>query len=107
MFYTNTRSPSRVSETVFWQGRHSRPCTYWRTREGTMPRSLRNELDALMKAQMEQLPDWHEAMARPGDNLNLQETVNIVLRWQGIHREMILRLAEEIDRLSGPDGPRH
>jgi hypothetical protein len=65
-----------------------------------MARSLRNELDALMTAQMEQFPDWHEAMSRPGDNLNLQETVNIVLRWQGIHREAILRLAEEIDRLS-------
>jgi hypothetical protein len=63
-----------------------------------MAHNLCKELDALMKAETEQMPEWHAAMDKPGD-LNLFEIVPILAGWVGIHRRAILRLAEEIDRL--------
>lgn len=62
--------------------------------------TLRKDLDSWMQARVEQLPEWHEAMDEPGDTLTLEQSLKIQAGYQGILREAILRLAEEIDRIS-------
>lgn len=68
-----------------------------------MAGSLRKELDSLMKAQMEQTEIWHTVMASPGDMIDLPDSVRLLIDWNAILRKAILRLAEEIDRIDGPD----
>jgi hypothetical protein len=66
-----------------------------------MARSLRKELDSLMKAQLEQSEAFNEAMTRPDDLIPYEQMVKLLVDWNGILRQAVLLLAEEIDRLDG------
>jgi hypothetical protein len=66
-----------------------------------MARSLRKELDSLMKAQVEQLPLWHQTMQKR--DANIEDGLRLAMNFIGIQRKAILRLAEEIDALAPDD----
>jgi hypothetical protein len=68
-------------------------------------RSLRKELDALMKAEIEQSEAMHEAMKHPNDLIGIRDTLRILVAWNGSLRRAILRLAEEVDGLLGAQEP--
>ncbi len=70
-----------------------------------MPRSFRNELDAFMRSQTEQIPEWHEAMSDERATVPDQTALVVLNEVQGIHRQAILLIADEIDRLLGTVEP--
>ena len=63
--------------------------------------TLRNEIDALMKAEIEQHPEWHRIMEdnrdAPEDPMTLRDTVLGLMAMVSVQRKAILRLADEID----------
>ena len=67
-----------------------------------MPQELEREIEALLQAKTEQIPLWHELVER-GLGANLQEGVELAFALLEVHREIILRLAREIDGLERPD----
>ena len=66
-----------------------------------MARSFHDELDAYMRAGTEQIPEWHDAMADPSDEVTVRDALGILNGGQGLHRNAILKIADEIDRLPG------
>jgi hypothetical protein len=62
-------------------------------------RSLRKDLDSLMKAQLEQSEAFNEAMTQPDELIPYEQMVKLLVDWNGILRQAILVLADEIDRL--------
>ena len=54
-----------------------------------------------MKAQLEQSDAFNEAMAQPDDIVPYEQMVRLLVDWNGILRQAVLALAEEIDRLDG------
>jgi hypothetical protein len=70
-----------------------------------MPRELEREIEALLQAKTEQIPLWHELIDR-GLGANVQEGLELAFALLHVHRQIILRLAHEIDSLERPDRPR-
>jgi hypothetical protein len=67
-----------------------------------MPQELEREIEALLRAKTEQIPLWHETVDQ-GIGANLQQGVELAFALLGVHREIILRLARELDGLDRPD----
>lgn len=71
--------------------------------------NFRDELDAIMKAEQEQIPELQERMAGrrkdPSGRLTVGENLAVLTALSGIHRRALLRIAEEIDRLRGTEEP--
>ncbi len=63
-----------------------------------MPRELEKEINALLQAKTEQIPLWHD-IAERHLGANLQEGLTLAFGLLGVHREIILRLARELDDL--------
>ena len=74
-----------------------------------MARNLVKELDALMKADLEQSETFQTMMRKRGGDdewVGAAELLPLLVDWLGAHRLAILRLAEEIDRLNRADEPK-
>ena len=71
-----------------------------------MARNLEKEIDALFRAKLEQLPAWHKTTSRPGDEvLSFKDGLDLLYGMIRNHREIILRLAREIDDFAGSQNP--
>ena len=70
-----------------------------------MARELEREIEALLQAKTEQIPLWHDLVDR-GLGANIQEGLELAFALLQVHRQIILRLAREIDSLDRPDRSR-
>ena len=61
--------------------------------------NLEKEIKSLFHAKTEQIPRLHEVMNREGDAMSLDEHVEVLVGLLKVHREIIIRLAKEIDDL--------
>jgi hypothetical protein len=68
-------------------------------------RSIEKEIDAFMKARIEQDPGFHALAAGGFKDLTPDAMNRLVWHTVGVHREAILRLASEIDNLSRKGEP--
>jgi len=60
------------------------------------------EIDALLKATLEQQPGWHEAMKPPGDlPMSPKANIRVLEARVNAYRVVIFRLAREIATLKG------
>lgn len=68
-----------------------------------MALSLRDEIDAMLKHNLEQTPGWHN-MTTGQAPLTQQAVVSAVAVMIGAHRDALLRIASEIDALRDSAG---
>jgi hypothetical protein len=61
--------------------------------------TLEEEMDAFMKARIEQSHAYNEFLAK-GDNIGSRDLQRVLSVVMGVHREAILRLAKEIDDIA-------
>lgn len=62
--------------------------------------TLEEEMDAFMKARIEQSQAWNEYHAKGEDNITARDLQRVMAVTMGVHREAILRLAREIDNIT-------
>lgn len=65
-----------------------------------MPR-VEREIEALLAAKMQQIPRWHDFVERGERQLSVADHIQLLHNMLGIHSELIVRLAQEIDQLDG------
>jgi len=65
-----------------------------------MPR-VEREIEALLAAKMQQIPRWHDFVERGEHQLSVSDHIELLHHMLGIHAELIVRLAQEIDQLGG------
>jgi hypothetical protein len=66
-----------------------------------MARNVEREIEALLAAKTQQIPRWHDFVERGEHQLSLADHIELLHRLLGIHAELIIRLAQEIDALNG------
>lgn len=66
-----------------------------------MTRNVEREIEALLAAKTEQIPRWHDFVERREHELSVGDHIQLLHRLVGIHAELIIRLAQEIDALDG------
>jgi hypothetical protein len=66
-----------------------------------MARNVEREIEALLDAKRQQIPRWHDFVERGEQSLSVADHIDLLHRLLGIHAELIIRLAREIDALGG------
>jgi hypothetical protein len=69
-----------------------------------MARTVEEDIALLLQARTEQIPLWHDIVDR-GVAASVQEGLELAYALLDVHREVILRLAREVDLLELPNGP--
>ena len=64
-----------------------------------MARNVAQEIDALLAAKTQQIPRWHDFVERQEHELSVADHIQLLHSLLGIHAELIVRLAQEIDAL--------
>lgn len=64
-----------------------------------MARNVEREIEALLAAKTQQIPRWHNFVARGEQELSVADHIELLHHLLGIHAELIVRLAHEIDAL--------
>jgi hypothetical protein len=63
-------------------------------------RSVEREIEAVLRARTEQIPELHDVCGKGGTPLSLAGHIELLHRLLGVHSELILRLAREVDSLA-------
>ncbi len=66
-----------------------------------MARQVEREIEALLAAKTQQIPRWHDFVERGEQQLSVADHIELLHHMLGIHAELIVRLAQEIDQLGG------
>ena len=66
-----------------------------------MARNVEREIEALLAAKTQQIPRWHDFVERGEHQLSLADHIQLLHQLLGIHAELIVRLAQEIDAHEG------
>ena len=65
-----------------------------------MPRNVELEIDALLAARKQQIPQWHDFVRRGEQRLSLGDHIELIHGLLGVQSELIVRLAREIGSLA-------
>jgi hypothetical protein len=64
-----------------------------------MARNVEREIEALLAAKTQQIPRWHDFVQHGEHELSIGDHIELLHRLLGIHAELIVRLARELDTL--------
>ena len=65
-----------------------------------MPRNAEREIDALLTAGKQQIPQWHDVVRRGEQRPSLGDHIELVHGLLRVRSEPIVRLAREVDSLA-------
>jgi hypothetical protein len=66
-----------------------------------MAPNVEREIEALIAAKTQQIPRWHDFVQRRERELSVADHIQLLHLLLGIHAELIIRLAQEIDAFNG------